>query len=145
MCGIPLRENVTKLQNIFKIDRDGRQLLNWQELCDLPQMSKYEIQTKCFERLPFCEQVKQVYWGDILIANHGSALVMTAFARKGSVMIDLIPGKLRNPDLKLIAYYSGVRYLEFVNMNDTYTGYRYIGSDWNTYNVSNFCLVCVCI
>ncbi len=37
-------------------------------------------------------------------------------------MIDLIPKKLRNPDLKLIAYYSSVRYLEFMNMNDSRTG-----------------------
>lgn len=42
--------------------------------------------------------------------------------RKGSVFIDLIPRKLRNPDLKTVAYYSSVRYLEFMNMNDTRTG-----------------------
>ena len=33
-----------------------------------------------------------------------------------------MPKKLRNPDLKLLAYYAGVRYIEFVNMNDSRTG-----------------------
>ena len=42
--------------------------------------------------------------------------------RKGSVLIDMIPWKFRNPDLKLVSYYATVRYLEFVNMNDSRTG-----------------------
>ena len=81
MCEIPERKNVTKLENVFKIDRGGRQLVNWQELCDLPEMSKYNINTKCFEMLPFCEQIKLIYWGDIIIANHGSSIALVAFAR----------------------------------------------------------------
>jgi hypothetical protein len=63
-----------------------------------------------------------MYWGDIIIANHGSGLAMNTFARPGSVVIDILPYKFRNPDLKSISYNAGLRYLEFVNMNDSITG-----------------------
>ena len=80
MCKIEPR-NATKIERIFKLDRKNRLLLNWPQLCDLPQLSQYEIRTSCFESLSFCEQVEAMYWGDIIIANHGSGLAMAAFAR----------------------------------------------------------------
>jgi hypothetical protein len=133
MCKIPER-NATKMENIFMIDRNGRQLLNWNDLCALPEMAKYEVRTKCFENMNFCDQVRSIYWGDIILAPHGSGIALATFARfakiannvdffrKGSVLVDIVPKKFRNPDLKLIMYYSSVRYLEFTNMNDSRTG-----------------------
>jgi hypothetical protein len=90
MCKIPERKPSTKPERIFKLDRDGRQLLNWPALCDLPELNHYEIKTKCFEKLPFCEQVELVYWADIIVSNHGSGLAMNAFARKGSVVMGIL-------------------------------------------------------
>jgi hypothetical protein len=85
MCQIPERKNVTKIENIFMLDRAGRQLQNWQELCALPEMSKYDIRTKCFENLNFCDQVKHLNWGDILLAPHGSGIGLATFARYAKI------------------------------------------------------------
>ena len=81
MCNIPERNEVKEIENVFKLDRGGRQLLNWKDLCALPELDNYNIQTKCFEMLTFCDQVKQMYWGDIILANHGSGIAMVTFAR----------------------------------------------------------------
>ena len=88
MCEIPERDPAVP-ENVLHLARDGRKLLNWESLCNSDVLTRYNVDTKCFEGLDFCGQVRAMYWADIIIASHGSGLAMTAFARQGSVVIGI--------------------------------------------------------
>jgi glycosyltransferase involved in cell wall biosynthesis len=80
---------------------------------------QHRLEVRCFESMPFREQLQIVRQSDVLCGIHGAALTHVMFMRPGSELVEFSPPEFlhRNlfPDL---ARAKGVRYARYVAQTD---------------------------
>jgi len=123
MCNVVERQcncmGTVKPKNIFFVSRgDSRNIATLDEMCSYAESQGYNAYAVNPGALSFCEQVELWHYSDIFVSPFGSANVNLAFARPGSVMIEVYSPRYRVQANKLIAYYSQVRYLEYMSTDE---------------------------
>lgn len=134
MCNIRPRDPPSFPEKIFFYQRaKDRVIANSEELCQALREEGWQTYLETEDRegsigirprftlLDFCTLVQSMYEADIIITTDGSHNSLLPYARPGSVVIFVFPYNNRLPDWKLMSYYSGLRVLEIMTINSSYS------------------------
>jgi len=108
----------------------GRHLLNAAEVeahvrgstaRGVPLLFLDNAQSGALEKYSFAEQVRLVAQADVLVGVHGSGLNNALFMRPGSVIVDILPGRMLEMVWHNTAVSAGVRYYFLINERSSST------------------------
>jgi hypothetical protein len=122
MCNIPERPTPKVPRTVFFYQRGHeRQMYNVEELCSYSKQLGYSSYIETDDHPDYCQQIASMYSADIIVSVDGSHNHLLSYARPGSVLILVIPFNFRVPDWKLLGHIVGLRVLELMTLNASYS------------------------
>ena len=119
---IPERPTPESPQNVFIYQRGHeRQIRNAEELCNDFKNQGFNAYIETDDQPNYCQQVASMYAADIIVSVDGSHNHLLVYARPGSTLIVVIPFNFRVPDWKLLGHIVGLRVLEYITLNSSYS------------------------
>eukprot|EP00937_MAST-01D_sp_MAST-1D-sp2_P006874 g6874.t1 len=121
---------------VFVSRKKSRKLLNEDELVKVAQASGFDARLVSDWNLPIGEQARLMQSSDVFVAVHGAVWGNSAFLRRGSVVIQLVPDCMwdrpvyhmcfKNPNKKVLYYkkmseLTGATYLEWDTPHESQT------------------------